>query len=59
MAGPFGGLVGTLSVAEQITSLVKTATLASKSDLWRMQYWQAIRAEYLIQIANRPFGRIS
>ena len=46
------------TVAELITSLVKTTTLASKSDCQRMQYWQAIGAEYLIQIDKRPRGRI-
>jgi hypothetical protein len=43
-------LMGPKTVAELITSLVKTATLASKSDCQRMQYWQAIGAEYLVQI---------
>jgi hypothetical protein len=32
---------GRFFVAQLISSLVKTATLASNSDLERMQYWQA------------------
>ena len=35
-------LPAAMSVADSITSLVKSATLASKFDCRRMQYWQAI-----------------
>lgn len=46
------------SVAELITSLVNTATLASKSDCRRMQYWQPIRPKNLIHINTLPGERI-
>lgn len=43
------GLFGRRSVAELIFSLVKTATLASNDDKWRMQYWQSDRCNLQLQ----------
>ena len=44
------------TVAELNTSLVNTATLASKYDCERMQYWQAIRAEYSLSKLDQRLG---